>query len=235
MTIESFDFLEGEVLLIDKPYGWTSFDVVNKMRCLMKYNLRIKKIKIGHAGTLDPLATGLLILCTGKFTKKIDTYQAAEKEYTGTFYIGATTPSSDLEKAVDKVFPIEHITSDMIKEAAVGLSGTYDQLPPLFSAKKLDGERAYEYARRGDDVVLEKKRISISTFEITGIELPHVHFRVVCSKGTYIRSLARDFGLALNSGAYLSALCRTRIGEFLLDNAQSLEAFEQMIKGDNLS
>ena len=229
MIKKDFDFLEGEVLLINKPYGWTSFDVVNKLRCQMKYLLKIKKIKIGHAGTLDPLASGLLILCTGKFTKKIDTYQAFEKEYTGTFYLGATTPSSDLETAVDKIYSTAHLTNENIIEATNKFVGEIDQIPPLFSAKKIDGERAYELARRGDDMILEKRKIFIKEFEITEIKLPEISFRVVCSKGTYIRSLARDFGLALGSGAYLSALCRTRIGGFLLDNALEMNEFEKMI------
>jgi len=235
MIKTNFNFLEGEVLLINKPYGWTSFDVVNKMRCQLKFLLKIKKIKIGHAGTLDPLASGLLILCTGKFTKKIDTYQAFEKEYTGSFYLGATTPSSDMETAVDKVYNISHITNEMITEATKKFMGEIDQIPPLFSAKKIDGERAYELARRGEDIVLEKRKIFIKEFEITEIKLPEVSFRVVCSKGTYIRSLARDFGLALGSGAYLSALCRTRIGDFLLDDAIGLPEFEKMISvSDNV-
>jgi len=224
-----FDFLNGEVILIDKPYGWTSFDVVNKMRVLLKYKLNIKKIKIGHAGTLDPLASGLLILCTGVFTKKIDSYQALEKEYTGSFYIGATTPSFDLETAVDKEYETKHIRSEDIYEVAKGLLGKQQQIPPTFSAKKIGGERAYEYARRGDGLVLDAKPIEIFDFEITEIKLPQVFFRIVCSKGTYIRSIARDFGIALQSGAYLSALCRTKIGEFKLTDALSLDEFEKSI------
>ncbi len=230
MEQKSYNFPEGEVLLFNKPYGWTSFDLVNKVRCQLKYFLKIKKIKIGHAGTLDPLATGLLILCTGKYTKQIEQFQALEKEYTGTLYLGSTTPSSDMETAVDRMYDISHITEEMIKEKALHFVGEQMQEPPLFSAKKIDGERAYEYARRGEVRLLDKKSIIISEFEITGISLPEVTFRVVCSKGTYIRSLARDFGESLGAGAYLRALCRTRIGGFKLDGAMELEEF-----GVNLS
>jgi len=229
MNNRDFDFLGGEVLLINKPYDWTSFDVVNKIRCQLKYLYNIKKIKIGHAGTLDPLASGLLILCTGAFTKKIDTYQAFEKEYIGKFYLGATTPSSDLETSVDEKFETSHITHSMINDTVKSFIGENEQLPPIFSAKKIDGERAYEYARRGEDVVLAKRKIIIKEFEISDISMPEVSFRVVCSKGTYIRSLARDFGKLLGSGAYLSELCRTRIGEFLLADAMTLDDFEKMI------
>ena len=229
MSKKIYNFPEGEVLLFNKPYGWTSFDLVNKVRCQLKYVLKIKKIKIGHAGTLDPLATGLLILCTGKFTKQIESYQALEKEYTGTFYLGATTPSSDMETAVDKMYDISHISEFMIKEKAQMFTGELMQTPPLFSAKKLEGERAYEYARRGELRILEKNQICIREFEITGIQMPEVTFRVVCSKGTYIRSLARDFGEALGAGAYLRALCRTRIGEFKLEDSMELEVFEKVI------
>lgn len=217
---------EGEVILIDKPYEWTSFDVVNKIRTHFKYRRGIKKIKIGHAGTLDPLATGLLILCTGKFTKKIDEYQALEKEYTGTFFLGATTPSSDLESEVDVRFPTEHITAQAIFHVAESFVGVSKQVPPLFSAKKIKGERAYEYARRGDFIEIPAKEINIIEFEIIGIELPCVDFRIVCSKGTYIRSVARDFGEKLHSGAYLSALRRTKIGLFKVEDAFSLEKIQ---------
>ncbi len=229
MENKELDFLGGEVLLIDKPYKWTSFDVVNKIRCQLKYLYKIKKIKIGHAGTLDPLATGLLILCTGAFTKKIDTYQAFEKEYTGKLVLGATTPSSDLETTVDKIYEVTHITQQMIYDAVKSLTGEIDQIPPVFSAKKIDGERAYEYARRGEEVTMIKRKIIITVFEITKISMPEISFRVVCSKGTYIRSLARDLGELLGSGAYLSELCRTRIGDFLLADAMTLEDFEKMI------
>lgn len=222
-------FTEGRTLLINKDYKWTSFDVINKMRTLLRFKCGLKKIKIGHAGTLDPLANGLLIICTGAFTKKIDTYQAHEKEYTGTFYLGATTPSFDLETEVDKEYPVAHITEENIINASLQFIGDNMQLPPAFSAKKIDGQRAYTYARRGEDVKLTAKNIFIDTFEITRIEMPLVHFRVVCSKGTYIRALARDFGMALNTGAYLHSLCRTRIGNFHLKDAMTIDAFEKML------
>ena len=210
----------GQVLLIDKPLHWTSFDVVRKL----KYGLKVKKI--GHAGTLDPLATGLLILCTGKMTKQIDTYQAQEKEYTGTLILGKTTPSIDLETQVNAEFPTQHIDNQLIIDATARFIGEIEQVPPIFSAIKIDGKRAYEKARQGQteaDVAIKPRRITITEFEITNIEMPEVSFRVVCSKGTYIRSLVRDFGLALQSGAYMSALCRTRIGAFKLEDALTIE------------
>jgi tRNA pseudouridine55 synthase len=227
--MQDFDFSTGEILFIDKPYKWTSFDVVNKIRSLIKYQLGIKKLKLGHAGTLDPLATGLLILCTGKFTKRIDEFQGMEKEYTGTFMLGATTPSFDLEKEIDNTFDISEITEQQILDASKMFVGNIKQVPPVFSAKKINGERAYEFARKGIDVLMEAKEVSISEFEITRIALPEISFRIVCSKGTYIRSLARDLGLELNNGAYLSELKRTRIGEFSLDQALSLEQIEEAI------
>jgi tRNA pseudouridine55 synthase len=200
-----FDFQAGEVLLFDKPIGWTSFDVVNKVRYLIRSHLGIKKIKVGHAGTLDPLATGLLILCTGKFTKRIQEFQDQDKEYTGTFFLGATTPSFDKETEIDKTYNISHITDDKILNAAKQLTGDIEQIPPLFSAIKIKGKRAYDYARKNKDVKLNPRKVSINEFEITGIDLPKIYFRVSCSKGTYIRSLARDFGEALNAGAYLTS------------------------------
>lgn len=221
-------FIEGEVLLINKPYTWTSFDVVGKVRSVLKSTLKIKP-KVGHAGTLDPLATGLLILCTGKFTKRIETYQAQEKEYTGTFTIGSTTPSFDLETKTDHTFDISHITDDLIYETAKQFCGTIQQTPPIYSAINIDGERAYEKARRGETAEIKSREVMISEFEITSIALPLVEFRIVCSKGTYIRSLARDFGLALNSGAHLSALCRTRIGNFELKDAIEITELKSMI------
>jgi tRNA pseudouridine55 synthase len=208
---------EDRVLLVNKPLEWTSFDVVRKLR----YKLKIKKI--GHAGTLDPLATGLLILCTGKLTKKIDEYQAQEKEYTGRFIIGQSTPSHDLETEVSETHSITHITSENILATAKTFVGTIDQVPPMHSAIKVDGKRAYELARKGDTAELKSRQVVISTFEITAIELPSISFRVVCTKGTYIRSLARDFGIALGVGAYLAELCRTRIGAFRLEDAQEIE------------
>jgi tRNA pseudouridine55 synthase len=224
------DYKEGQVLLVDKPLEWTSFQVVNKVRWLIRKQFQLKKIKVGHAGTLDPLATGLLILCTGKFTKKIDTYQAQEKEYTGTFTLGATTPSYDLETEIDQTFDLSEITSEQIREAAKQFVGDIEQQPPVFSALKQDGKRLYEFARSGQEVEIPSRKIHIAAFEITSIDLPKVAFRVVCSKGTYIRSLAHDFGKALHNGAHLSALRRTRIGEFSVADAISISEFEAALK-----
>lgn len=227
MTAE--DFKEGQVLLIDKPLEWTSFQVVNKVRWLIRKRFNIKKIKVGHAGTLDPLASGLLILCTGKFTKQIETYQAQEKEYTGTFTLGATTPSYDLETEIDQRFDLEALSEEKIREATHRFIGDIEQQPPVFSAIKKDGKRLYELARKGQEVDVPSRVITITEFELTRIELPEVDFQVVCSKGTYIRSLAHDFGKALDNGAYLSQLRRTRIGEFSVTNAQTIEAFESSL------
>ncbi len=224
------DFKDGQVLLIDKPLNWTSFQVVNKVRWLIKQRFGIKKIKVGHAGTLDPLATGLLILCTGKFTKKIETFQAQEKEYTGTFTLGATTPSYDLETEIDQMFEISEITSEEIKNTTEQFTGEIQQQPPVFSALKKEGKRLYEYARAGEKVDIPTRTVHISAFEITRIELPEVDFRVACSKGTYIRSLAHDFGKALDNGAHLSALRRTKIGDFSVENATTIEAFEKYLQ-----
>jgi len=207
----------GRVLLIDKPLEWTSFDVVNKLR----YRLKIKKI--GHAGTLDPLATGLLIICVGKMTKQIERFMGLEKEYTGTFIVGQTTPSYDLETEPTEPVDITHLTEENLRQAAARFVGTISQLPPLHSAIKVNGKRAYEFARAGRELELKPREVEISVFEITHFELPKVHFRVVCSKGTYIRSLARDFGETLGTGAYLASLCRTRIGDFRLEDAVSLD------------
>jgi tRNA pseudouridine55 synthase len=223
-------YKEGKVLLIDKPLNWTSFQVVNKVRWLIKQKFGLKKIKVGHAGTLDPLATGLLILCTGKFTKKIETYQAQEKEYTGTFTLGATTPSYDLETEIDKTFDLIGITEKKIQEATQLFSGETQQQPPVYSALKKNGKRLYEYARAGEKVEIPTRSITISEFEIINIELPKVEFRVVCSKGTYIRSLAHDFGKALQNGAYLSSLRRTKIGEFSVENAIGVSEFQATLK-----
>jgi tRNA pseudouridine55 synthase len=230
------DYRAGEVILIHKPLKWTSFQVVNKMKYIIKHHPSLmldgKRIqpKIGHAGTLDPLASGLLIVCTGKQTKNIEKYQAQEKEYTGTFYIGATTPCFDREKEIDETFPTGHITDQMILEATKVFTGKIQQTPPLYSAIKIDGKRAYDIARAGKTAEIKPKEITITEFEITRIAMPEVDFRVVCSKGTYIRSLARDFGSELKSGAHLTALCRTRIGEFLLKDALSIEEFESGVK-----
>jgi tRNA pseudouridine55 synthase len=210
-----FNFAEGELLLINKPYTWTSFDVVGKIR----NSLKPLKLKVGHAGTLDPLATGLLIICTGKLTKQIDTFQAQEKEYTGTMIVGASTPSFDMETVVDQEYPTSHITEELIYAATAAFTGDIQQYPPAHSAVKVDGERLYVKARRGEETTLRLRFVTVSEFEITRIALPEVDFRIVCSKGTYIRSLISDFGTALNSGAYLSKLTRTRNGDFLLENA----------------
>jgi tRNA pseudouridine55 synthase len=225
-----FDFEKGEILLIDKPYKWTSFDVVNLAQNYIRKQLGIKKIKIGHAGTLDPLASGLLILCTGRMTKRIEEFKEFDKEYTGTFVLGATTASFDLEKEIDCHYPWEHITKEEILAAMAKLTGSYDQLPPVYSAKKIKGKRAYDYARKDQEVIMQPKRITISAFEIQEINLPQVHFRVSCSKGTYIRALARDLGVALNTGAYLSALCRTRIGPYHLRDAYNIEDLKSEIR-----
>jgi tRNA pseudouridine55 synthase len=217
------DFEKGGVILVNKPYEWTSFQAVNKIKVRLKHYFNTKKVKIGHAGTLDPLATGLLIICVGKFTKKIEEYQAQEKEYTGTFYLGATTPCFDKEKEIDNYYSTDHITQEAIYKAAEAFLGEQDQIPPMFSALKVNGVRAYEFARDNKEIELKSRKITIKEFEITRIALPEVDFRIVCSKGTYIRSIARDFGFYLNSGAYLTALCRTRIGEYTLNQAQELE------------
>lgn len=228
MTEEAYK--EGQIILIDKPLEWTSFQVVNKVRWLIRKQFQLKKLKVGHAGTLDPLASGLLILCTGKFTKKIDNYQAQEKEYTGTITLGATTPSYDLETEINERFDISKISEEQIITATQQFKGEILQQPPVFSALKKDGKRLYEYARSGETIAVPKRIISISTFEITRIALPEVDFKVVCSKGTYIRSLANDFGKALDNGGYLSALRRTKIGAFSVNDAISLETFEKRIK-----
>ncbi len=217
-------FEEGQVLLIDKPLEWTSFDAVRKIRNLV----RIKKV--GHAGTLDPLATGLLIICTGKFTKRINEFMAQEKEYTGHFTLGAVTPTYDLESEPVNHQSFDHLTAEMIHSATAPFTGEIFQVPPAHSAIKVDGKRVYELARAGKAVKLEPRKLFIKEFEITRIDLPLVEFRVVCSTGTYIRSLAHDFGAALGCGAYLSKLCRTRIGEFSLQQAESISGFEERIK-----
>jgi len=223
MTAE--DYQSGQVLLIDKPLHWTSFQVVNKLRWELKQTFKLKNIKVGHAGTLDPLATGLLIICTGKMTKQIDTFQAQIKEYTGTLVLGSTTPSYDLETEINETFPTEHITSQLIEETTKQFIGDIQQYPPVFSAIKKDGKRLYEFARAGEDVEIKARSISIQEFEITNIDTPNIDFRVVCSKGTYIRSLAHDFGKALQSGAHLSALRRTKIGDFNVADASTVVDF----------
>lgn len=220
------DIENGSIILVNKPYTWTSFQVVNKLKYHIKHKYGVKKFKIGHAGTLDPLATGLLIICIGKFTKRIEEFQAKEKEYTGVFRLGATTPCFDLEKPIDNEYPYIHITDDDILRVANSFIGEIHQTPPLFSAVKVEGKRAYELARENKEVELKSKKIIISEFEVKNINLPDVEFRIVCSKGTYIRSIARDFGLALNSGAHLIELERTRIGEFRLEDALNVNEFD---------
>ena len=227
-TVE--DFKDGKVLLIDKPLEWTSFQVVNKLRWHIRKQFDIKKIKVGHAGTLDPLATGLLIICTGKQTKSIETYQGQIKEYTGTIVLGSTTPSYDLETEINETFPTDHITDELIHQTTEQFIGKIQQKPPIFSAIKKDGKRLYELARQGKTTEIKSREIEIREFEITNINFPNVEFRVVCSKGTYIRSLANDFGVALNSGAHLSVLRRTKIGEFSVDKAQSIDEFVDELK-----
>jgi tRNA pseudouridine55 synthase len=224
MSVQMNKYEEGEVLLIDKPLKWTSFDVVRKLRTLLKIR------KIGHAGTLDPLATGLLILCTGKWTKRINDYMAQEKEYTGTFTLGATTASYDLETQPVPVKEVTGMDEALIRAAVQPFTGEIMQVPPAHSAIKKDGKRVYELARRGETVILEPRKITIHVFEITAIDLPVVSFRVVCSTGTYIRSLANDFGASLGCGGYLSSLCRTRIGRFELKDAMSIQEAEEKIK-----
>jgi len=221
-----FDFAGGELLLINKPYRWTSFDVVGKLR----NSFKPLKLKVGHAGTLDPLATGLLIVCTGKMTKQIDTFQAEEKEYTGTMILGATTPSYDMETEPDQQFDISAITEDAIHAATAQFTGDIQQYPPAHSAIKVDGERLYEKARRGEEVELKARNVTISEFEITRIELPEVDFRVVCSKGTYIRSLVNDFGKSLNNGGYLSGLRRTRSGNFKIEDAWEIMELVNLVR-----
>ncbi|MBU2928058.1 tRNA pseudouridine(55) synthase TruB [Winogradskyella psychrotolerans] len=227
------DYLNGQVLLIDKPLTWTSFQAVNKLRWEIRNAFGIKKIKVGHAGTLDPLATGLLVICTGKMTKQINIFQGQEKEYTGTFVIGGTTPSFDLETEVNETFPIAHITEDLIQNTIPQFIGQIEQFPPVFSAIKKDGKRLYEFARAGEEVEIKSRQVEITEFEITEImsspalnsSFLELKFRVVCSKGTYIRSLANDFGKALKSGGHLSELRRTGIGDFRVDDALTPEEF----------
>ena len=229
------DFYTGELLLIDKPYGWTSFQAVNKVRHVIKNHQSLvregqkTKPKVGHAGTLDPLATGLLILCTGKKTKEIDSLMGMEKEYTGTIMLGATTPCFDLEKPVDQFFPTDHITGNMVLEAAASLTGKLMQVPPVYSAVMIGGRRAYDIARSGETAEIKPREIEIKVFEISRLALPEIDFRIVCSKGTYIRSIARDIGISLKSGGHLTALCRTRIGKYRLADAVTPQAFSDSL------
>ncbi len=224
------DFQNGQILLIDKPLNWSSFQAVNKLKYALINKVGLpKKFKIGHAGTLDPLATGLLLVCTGKFTKRISELQGQAKEYTGTFYIGATTPSYDLETEIDETFPISHIDEVLIYETVKQFLGEIDQKPPIYSAIKKDGVRLYEHARAGETVEIATRKTTIHEFEITRIDLPEIDFRVVCSKGTYIRSLAYDFGKAMHSGSHLTALRRTKIGDYNVDNAVDVIVFESLL------
>ena len=223
------DFQEGVVLAFDKPYRWTSFDVVGKVRWLLCRHLGIKKLKVGHAGTLDPLATGVLIVCTGRATKRIEELQSGTKEYLATIRLGATTPSYDLEKPIDATYPTEHITRDMVQEVLERFKGTIEQVPPTFSACKVDGKRAYKMARNGDEVELKPKTLTIDEIELTDCSLPDITVRVVCSKGTYIRALARDIGQALDSGGHLIALRRTRVGDYRVEDCLNPEKFTEWL------
>ncbi|HLN73857.1 MAG TPA: tRNA pseudouridine(55) synthase TruB [Prolixibacteraceae bacterium] len=224
-SIEEYDFQKGEILLFDKELDWTSFDLVRKLRNTLCRKTGVKKLKVGHAGTLDPKATGLMIVCTGKQTKNIDLIQAKEKEYIATLKLGATTPSYDLETAENETFATDHLTLEFVQEKLSFFLGETDQVPPVYSAIKIDGKRAYEHARKGNDIVLQSRKITISELEVLEFSPAQVILRIVCSKGTYIRSLARDLGIALNSGAYLTGLCRTRIGEQKLEDAWDLSIF----------
>lgn len=224
------DFQQGAFILLNKPYEWTSFDLVNKIKFKIKHKLRVKKIKVGHAGTLDPLATGLMIVCVGKYTKKIESYQAQVKEYIATLQLGATTPSFDLETEIDQEYTTEHITRELIAETLQGFIGSIEQRPPDYSAVKVNGKRAYEYARKGQEVEIKKKTLVIDDIEVLEFEGNVLKIRVVCSKGTYIRALARDIGQALNSGAHLTALQRTQIGDFRIDDAIEIEDFIKFLE-----
>ncbi len=224
------DFRAGELILIDKPFGWTSFQVVNKIRWVICKHFKIKKLKVGHAGTLDPLATGLLILCTGKMTKKIELYQGMPKAYSGSMKLGSTTPSFDLETDIDKTFSTEHINEELIHQTAEFFKGEIDQIPPIYSAVKQGGKRLYKIAREGKEIEIKTRRVQIDKFRITKIEALTLHFDVVCSKGTYIRSLVHDFGKALNSGAHLTSLRRVAIGNYQVNDAMDIEEFIGQLK-----
>lgn len=232
-SIENIDLEKGSVLLVDKPLRWTSFDVVNKLKYEIKKKFDVKKFKIGHAGTLDPLATGLLVVCIGKCTKLIPQIQLQAKEYTGTFTIGATTLSYDLEKQPENFLPFHHITRENIDRTVAQLTGTIQQLPPVFSAVRIDGKRAFDYARNEKEVILQPKEVTIYSFEITRMDLPKVDFKITCSKGTYIRSIARDFGELLKCGAYLNALRRTKIGDFSVEQAMDMTPYIHLEKSIN--
>ena len=231
MNLSLESILEGQLLLVDKPLEWTSFQVVNKLKWALKTKYKLKKLKVGHAGTLDPLATGLLLVCTGKMTKKISEIQALEKAYTGTITLGATTPSYDLETAIDQNFPTDHITKKQLNEVKKKFEGEIDQYPPIYSAIKKEGKRLYEYARKGETTKIESRKVRLYTFNFTKIDLPQLHFDVRCSKGTYIRSLAHDFGKALKSGGHLSQLRRTAIGFYSVEDALTPDQISEKLDG----
>ena len=228
------NFQEGVILAFDKPYRWTSFDVVGKVRWMICRHLGVKKLKVGHAGTLDPLATGVLIVCTGKATKRIEELQAGTKEYLATIRLGATTPSYDLEKPIDATYPTVHITREMVEQVLERFKGKIEQVPPTFSACKVDGKRAYKMARKGDEVELKPKTLVIDEIELTECNLPDITIRVVCSKGTYIRALARDIGQALESGGHLIALRRTRVGDFKAQDCLNPEQFKEWLENQTI-
>ncbi len=227
------NFIEGEILYFNKPLHWTSFDLVNKVRIMIRHALKTKKIKIGHAGTLDPLATGVLIVCTGRATKQIEHFQYQTKEYVATLCLGKTTPSFDLETEVDGIYPTEHISRELVEETLKQFTGEIHQIPPVYSAVKINGKRAYEYAREGKEVEIKPKLLVIDEIELLECALPVIKIRAVCSKGTYIRALARDIGVALNSGAHLTALERTRIGDVTLADCLSVEDFQKQLETKN--
>ncbi|MDE6637929.1 MAG: tRNA pseudouridine(55) synthase TruB [Muribaculaceae bacterium] len=229
------DFISGEIIAVDKPLGWTSFDAVKRIRGAIQRKLNIKKFKVGHAGTLDPLATGVLIICTGRATRDIERLQNGTKEYVATIKLGATTPSFDLETEIDQIFPYEHITEEMVHEVLPRFMGQIMQVPPVYSAVKIDGKRAYKYARKGADVELKAKPLVIEELELLSFGLPELKLRIVCSKGTYIRALTRDIGKELNSGAHLTALCRTRVGDIRLDDCLSIDEAVKKISDCELS
>ena len=229
------NFKDGAIICVNKPYGWTSFGVVNKVRYFVCRKQGVKKLKVGHAGTLDPLATGVMILCTGRATKRIEEFQAHTKEYVATLRLGATTPSFDLEKEIDAIYPTEHITRELVEETLKQFVGSIEQVPPAFSACKVDGKRAYDLARKGREVELKPKTLVIDEIELLACELPDIRIRVVCSKGTYIRALARDIGVALHSGAHLTALERTRVGDVRLEDCLTLDQVEAWVDAQELT
>ena len=231
MNLSLESILEGQLLLVDKPLEWTSFQAVNKLRWVLKKKYKLKKLKIGHAGTLDPLATGLLLICTGKMTKKISEIQALEKVYTGTITLGASTPSYDLETDIDQIFPVDHIAKQQINSVKKNFEGEIEQYPPIFSAIKKEGKRLYEYARSGEKIKIKARKVTLYSLDFTQIDLPQLHFHVRCSKGTYIRSLAHDFGKALQSGAHLSQLRRTAIGAYKVEEALTPNQFTEQLEG----